>query len=95
MVPPAGQLCTLGVDPGIRTGCTLTVVSRLGEFVATDTIYSLKPKQDLNGSVIVLERLFANFNIKAIAIGNGTGGRDAEAFIRNWLNDSGCQSVLK
>ncbi|HTL98453.1 MAG TPA: helix-hairpin-helix domain-containing protein, partial [Holophagaceae bacterium] len=92
--PPAGQRCTLGVDPGIRTGCKLAVLNRLSQFVHTDVMYPLEPKRDLEGSAAILEALFAKFPIEAIAIGNGTGGREAEAFIRQWLKDTGRKEVI-
>ncbi|BDU77526.1 Tex-like N-terminal domain-containing protein [Mesoterricola sediminis] len=94
LAPPAGQLCTLGVDPGIRTGCKLAVINRLGQFMETATIYPLEPKRDLEGSRAVLEQIAARHPVEAIAIGNGTGGREAEAFIREWLRDSGRDAVL-
>ena len=94
LAPPAGQRCTLGVDPGIRTGCKLAVINRLGQFMETATIYPLEPKRDLEGSRAILEGLATRFPIEAIAIGNGTGGRESEAFIRAWLKDSGREGVL-
>jgi len=94
LAPPAGQRCTLGVDPGIRTGCKLAIINRLGQFMETATIYPLEPKRDLEGSRAILEGLATRFPIEAIAIGNGTGGREAEAFIRGWLKDSGRDAVL-
>ncbi|HEU4951939.1 MAG TPA: Tex-like N-terminal domain-containing protein, partial [Holophagaceae bacterium] len=94
LAPPAGQRCTLGVDPGIRTGCKLAVLNRLGQFVHTDVMYPLEPKRDLEGSAAVLEQIFTKFPVEAIAIGNGTGGREAEAFIRQWLKDTGRKEVI-
>jgi len=94
LAPPAGQRCTLGVDPGIRTGCKLAIINRLGQFMETATIYPLEPKRDLDGSRALLEQLATRFPIEAIAIGNGTGGREAESFIRGWLKDSGREDVL-
>ena len=94
LAPPAGQRCTLGVDPGIRTGCKLAIINRLGQFMETATIYPLEPKRDLEGSRAILEQLATRFPIEAVAIGNGTGGREAEAFIRGWLKDTGREDVL-
>jgi len=94
LAPPAGQMCTLGVDPGIRTGCKLAVINRLGQFMETAVIYPLEPKRDIEGSRAVLESLTAKFPLEAIAIGNGTGGREVEAFIRAWLKDTDRQGVV-
>ncbi|MBK8793377.1 MAG: RNA-binding transcriptional accessory protein [Holophaga sp.] len=93
LAPPAGQMATLGVDPGIRTGCKLAVINRLGQFMETATMYPLEPKRDIEGSRAILEALASKFPLEAIAIGNGTGGREAEAFIRQWLKDTDRQGV--
>jgi len=94
LAPPAGQMCTLGVDPGIRTGCKLAVINRLGQFMETSTIYPLEPKRDFEGSRVVLEAIATKYPLEAIAVGNGTGGREAEAFIRQWLKDTDRQGVI-
>src|SRR5512133_1337858 len=91
---PAGQRCTLGVDPGIRTGCKLVVINRLGQLVQNEVIYPLEPKRDLDGSRAILEKLCAGNPIEAIAIGNGTGGREVEAFIREWLKETGRTGLI-
>ena len=94
LAPPAGQRCTLGVDPGIRTGCKLVVINRLGQFMEAATIYPLEPKRDFEGSRAVLEMLASKYPLEAIAIGNGTGGREAEAFIRQWLKETDRNDVV-
>ncbi|HEY3270100.1 MAG TPA: Tex family protein [Geothrix sp.] len=94
LAPPAGQCCTLGVDPGIRTGCKLVVINRLGQLVQNEVIYPLEPKRDLDGSRAILEKLCAGNPIEAIAIGNGTGGREVEAFIREWLRETNRTNLI-
>jgi uncharacterized protein len=94
LAPPAGQRCTLGVDPGIRTGCKLVVINRLGQLVQNEVIYPLEPKRDLEGSRAILEKLCTENPVEAIAIGNGTGGREVEAFIREWLKETGRTSLI-
>ena len=94
LAPPAGQRCTLGVDPGIRTGCKLVVINRLGQLVQNEVIYPLEPKRDLEGSRAILEKLCAASPIEAIAIGNGTGGREVEGFIREWLVETGRTNLI-
>ncbi len=88
LAPPAGQCCTLGVDPGIRTGCKLVVINRLGQLVQNEVIYPLEPKRDLEGSRALLENLCTENPVEAVAVGNGTGGREVETFIREWLRDT-------
>jgi uncharacterized protein len=94
LAPPAGQRCTMGVDPGIRTGCKLAIINRLGKFMESATIYPLEPKRDLEGSRAILEQLAGKYPIEAVAVGNGTGGREAEAFIRAWLKETAREDVL-
>ncbi|MDE3032920.1 MAG: RNA-binding transcriptional accessory protein [Acidobacteriota bacterium] len=94
LAPPAGQRCTLGVDPGIRTGCKLVVINRLGQLIQNEVIYPLEPKRDLDGSRALLEKLCTENPVEAIAIGNGTGGREVEAFIREWLRETGRNHIV-
>ncbi len=94
LAPPAGQRCTLGVDPGIRTGCKLVVINRLGQLVQNEVIYPLEPKRDLEGSRAILEKLCTENPVEAIAVGNGTGGREVEAFIREWLKETNRQGLI-
>jgi uncharacterized protein len=94
LAPPAGQRCTLGVDPGIRTGCKLVVINRLGQFMETATIYPLEPKRDLEGSRAVLDALATKYPLESVAVGNGTGGREVEAIIRQWLKDTEREAVV-
>jgi len=93
LAPPAGLTCTLGIDPGIRTGCKLAVINRLGQFMETATVYPLEPKRDLEGTAATLNALAEKYPLEAIAIGNGTGGREVEAIVQQWLVDSGREGI--
>ena len=85
MAPPLGTYGVLGIDPGLRTGCKLVVVDETGKFLEYATIYPLVPRQDISGAEQVLQDLVSRYTIKAIAIGNGTGSRETEAFVRQFL----------
>ena len=85
MAPPLGTYGVLGVDPGLRTGCKLAVVDETGKFLEHATIYPLAPRQDIAGAEQVLQDLMSRYTIKAVAIGNGTGSRETEAFVRQFL----------
>ena len=85
MAPPLGTYGVLGVDPGLRTGCKLAVVDETGKFLEHATIYPLVPRQDVAGAEQVLQDLISRYTIKAVAIGNGTGSRETEAFVRQSL----------
>ncbi len=82
---PAGARCTLGVDPGIRTGVKLAVVNASGDVLAHSTIYPFAPKEDKAGSVAELARLCREFNVELIAIGNGTASRETEAVVAEMM----------
>lgn len=81
LAAPAGGRCTLGVDPGIRTGVKLAVVNSAGDVLAHSTIYPFAPKNDVDGSLLELERLCREHPVDLVAIGNGTGSRETEHLI--------------
>ncbi|HQZ58126.1 MAG TPA: Tex family protein [Acinetobacter sp.] len=82
---PAGGRTTLGVDPGIRTGVKLAVVSDAGDVLAHSTIYPFAPKEDKAGSIAELARLCREFHVELIAIGNGTASRETEAVVAEMM----------
>ncbi|WP_048764544.1 Tex family protein [Acinetobacter sp. 243_ASPC] len=82
---PAGSRTTLGVDPGIRTGVKLAVVSEAGDVLAHSTIYPFAPKEDKEGSIAELARLCREYNVDLIAIGNGTASRETEAVVAEMM----------
>lgn len=92
--PPAGMLAVLAVDPGLRTGCKIAVVDDTGKFLEHSVIYPLEPKNDVAGAVRILSSLITRNNVRAIAIGNGTGSREADAFVKDFLRQSGLSSVF-
>ena len=71
----------LGFDPAYRTGCKLAVINELGNLLEVKVIYPNEPKNDLIGSTKILRKLIDKYNIKLIAIGNGTASRESEAFV--------------
>jgi len=82
---PAGSRTTLGVDPGIRTGVKLAVVSEAGDVLAHSTIYPFAPKEDKEGSIAELARLCREYSVDLIAIGNGTASRETEAVVAEMM----------
>ncbi|MFA6412917.1 MAG: Tex family protein [Syntrophales bacterium] len=80
--PPLGQQAVLAVDPGFRTGCKTVCLDRQGKLLHHETIYPLlgqKGREEAATRIPVLCRRFAS---EAIAVGNGTAGRETEAFLR-------------
>jgi uncharacterized protein len=76
---PLGQKAVLAIDPGFRTGCKVVLLDRQGKLLHNDVVYpdrhEAEAKEKLGGFVKF-------FNVEAVAIGNGTGGRETEAFVR-------------
>ena len=94
LAPPAGQLAVLGLDPGIRTGCKIAVVDDTGKFLRHDVIYPFQPKNDTAGAERTLKALIDKYNVRAIAIGNGTASRETAAFVRDLLKKEGLASIF-
>ncbi len=82
---PAGLIGVMGIDPGFRTGCKVAVVDETGKFLEQTTIYPVEPKKDIAGSERRVYRLIQKHNVRAIAIGNGTGSRETDAFVRDFI----------
>ncbi len=78
LAAPAGKRVVMGLDPGIRTGVKVAVVSDTGRVLATQTVYPHEPRCDWEGAVQALGRLVAEHAVSLIAIGNGTASRETD-----------------
>jgi protein Tex len=81
MAPPMGQKRVMAIDPGFRTGCKLVCLDPQGKLIHTDTIYPLLSEKARAAAGEKVQELCSRFNIEAISIGNGTGGRETKTFI--------------
>ena len=81
LAAPAGAQCTLGLDPGIRTGCKAAVVDATGKLLATATFYPHEPRKDWEGALAGLEKLCRTFGVRLVAIGNGTASRETDMLV--------------
>jgi uncharacterized protein len=82
LAPPLGPKRVMGIDPGFRTGCKVVCLDRQGKLLHHETIYPhLDEKRDLRAAENIIN-LFKRHAIEAVAVGNGTAGRETEAFIR-------------
>ncbi|HYD84378.1 MAG TPA: RNA-binding transcriptional accessory protein, partial [Opitutus sp.] len=79
LAPPLGQKAVMAVDPGFRTGCKVVLLDRQGKLLHNDVVY---PDRHEDEAKAKLAGFVQFFNVEAIAIGNGTAGRETEAFIR-------------
>jgi uncharacterized protein len=79
LAAPLGQKAVMAIDPGIRTGCKVVILDRQGKLLHNDVVFpdrmEVEAKEKLTGFVKF-------FNVEAVAIGNGTAGRETEAFVR-------------
>ncbi len=82
MESPLGQKSVLAVDPGIRTGCKLAVLDAQGRLLETSIIYPLRGKGDLEGAARTVAEILSRHHVEAVAVGNGTGGRETEDFLK-------------
>jgi protein Tex len=88
LAAPYGAKSVLGVDPGIRTGCKLAVVSDSGAFLGSHVIH-LSTERERESAKQVLRLAVENAKVTAVAVGNGTAGRETESFLREALGDLG------
>ncbi len=83
LAPPLGQKRVLAIDPGFRTGCKVVCLDETGKLLHNDTIYPHPPQRDTKLASKKINSMVSAYKIEAIAIGNGTAGRETENFISN------------
>ena len=94
LAAPAGSISVLGIDPGLRTGCKVAVVDQTGKLLAHDVLYLHTSKHGNAEAMPKLESLARKYNVRAIAIGNGTASRETDAFVREFLREKGIQEIF-
>lgn len=82
LAPPLGNKRVLGIDPGFRTGCKVVCLDEMGKLLHNENIYPHPPQNEYRQSASKIVNLVEMYNIQAIAIGNGTAGRETENFIQ-------------
>ncbi|ELR99262.1 Tex family protein [Gloeocapsa sp. PCC 73106] len=85
LAPPAGMKPTLGVDPGLRTGCKLAILSETGKFCQYQVIYPHSGSNKRAEAANLVKDLLNQYRVELIAIGNGTASRETAAFISEVL----------
>ena len=83
LAAPLGQVTTLAIDPGFRTGCKVVILDPQGKLLYNETIYPHPPVAQYKLASDKLKRLVLQYKVDAIAIGNGTAGRETENFVRH------------
>jgi len=88
LAAPFGAKTVVGIDPGIRTGCKLAIVDASGKYVAS-IVLNLQTDAQKSDAAQMLKELLTKVKIEAIAIGNGTAGRETESFVRGVVKEAG------
>ena len=89
LAAPLGSASVIGVDPGLRTGCKCAAIDATGKFLGTVTVYITQGDAQMAKAKDDFLAFAKLFKPRAIAIGNGTGGREAEAFVKRTLGEAG------
>jgi uncharacterized protein len=94
LAPALGQKNVLALDPGFRSGCKLVCLDRQGRLLHNDTVYPHmgdRSEQEAGNKIVDLCRLY---DVEAIAVGNGTAGRETESFLRTLELDTNINIVM-
>jgi uncharacterized protein len=92
--PALGQRNVLALDPGFRTGCKLVCLDRQGRLLHHDTIYPLLGERGKQEAGRKIDHLCRQYQVEAIALGNGTGGRETEGFLRKLKLSPGIPVIM-
>ena len=93
LAPPLGEKRVLALDPGFRTGCKAVVLSEYGDLLLHEAIFPHEPQFQTQKSTESLQNWVEKYRIEAIAIGNGTAGRETDAFVRIALKEQIAQGL--
>ncbi len=94
LAPPLGRKNVLAIDPGFRTGCKVVCLDRQGQLKYSDVVYLHESEKPGSSDGVKIAALCQKFEIDAIAIGNGTAGRETEDFIRSLQLPAGIAVVV-
>ncbi|MDR0671305.1 MAG: RNA-binding transcriptional accessory protein [Oscillospiraceae bacterium] len=89
LTPPVRDARVIAIDPGYRTGCKVAVLDERGKLLDYTTIYPTPPRSDAAGAVRTLKQYADKHNINVIVVGNGTGGRETEEVVADFITRSG------
>ena len=94
MASPLGQKRILAIDPGFRTGCKVVALNEQGKLLNHTAIYPHPPQQEYKNASETIKSWVSEYQIEAIAIGNGTAGRETEHFVKYIPFDRKVEIVL-
>lgn len=93
LAAPLPETAVLAIDPGFRTGCKFAVLDATGQVLEHGTVYPTEPRKDVAGTFGVFDDLLERHRIGAIAVGNGTGGRETDTVVRDYLRKRARQDI--
>ena len=91
---PLGEKIVLAIDPGFRSGCKLVCLGAEGQLLHYENIYPHEPQRQTAAAGATVKALVDKFSVQAIAVGNGTAGRETEAFVKSLGLNKSVQVVL-
>ena len=91
---PLGEKVVMAIDPGFRTGCKLVCLGAQGQLLHYETIFPHEPQRQIAAAGQCIRTLVDKFSVQAIAVGNGTAGRETEAFVKSLGLNKSVQVVL-
>jgi protein Tex len=94
LAPPLGQKRILALDPGFRSGCKVVCLDREGQLLHNETIYPHPPQNQRKQAANKIQSLVSAYQVEAIAIGNGTAGRETENLVRSIRFDNDIMAVM-
>ncbi len=94
MTHPLGQRVTLALDPGFKSGCKLVILDAQGKLLHNETIYPHPPQNEKSLSKKKLSNLVNTYKVEAIAIGNGTAGRETEELVKSTYFDRDIMALM-
>ncbi|TAH24772.1 MAG: RNA-binding transcriptional accessory protein [Cytophagales bacterium] len=94
LAAPLGQKNVLAIDPGFRTGCKVVALDKQGKLLEYIAIFPHEPQLRVSEAQAIIKLMCDKYQIQAIAIGNGTAGRETETFVRNIQLPSEIQIIL-
>ena len=94
LAAPLGSKVTMAIDPGFRTGCKLVCLDQQGNLLYNATIFPHPPQKKVDEASETVKGLLEKYKVEAIAIGNGTAGRETERFIKSLVSNSGTEEVF-
>lgn len=91
LASPLGEKAVLAIDPGIRTGCKVAMMDATGKYLGKTVIFPMQKSEEAANAIKIIA---TKFKPEAIAVGNGTAGRETEAFVRKTLKEIGRTDII-